>query len=562
MISIPAGTIKKIAFVSFMTFCLAAPCDRSYAASRRPRVKTIEPAKVISEAYYDKAWRTWQVGSKKEKEQVAKELKAIVRKSPEEFMGHYYLGIMTAEEGASAQALKHFETALLGFPQSADIHSRMGELLHAANKTDEAIEHFEEALKLEPENAKALARLGVYELESGNLDQALDLLTRARKVQPDNPETLRAMGAILIDKNSAKEALPILEQALLFDEKDAETHWILAKAYEKLDQPEKAAHHFEQARKLGRRDPEMKELIGYDLARSLVKSGKTKDAEAEYKKEIRKSSDPATGLTELAELYEDTGREDDAIKLYLKAYNINKTLGNGIMKAADIYIKREDYVNAENMLSILKNDPALKDKARLELQELEEMKEKQEKLKLGATLEDSKITDANAESTYHEMLSINSKDPEALEGLMNFYQERGYYDEALTYFRKLNKVNPDSDHNRKLIEKDLKNRYELDNYTLFGAKLPVPFKYSTAADDNLMNLAFNGENDRLKEVSFQILLSRKEYKEDRKLIEGLLDFYSERGRIDEAIKCVATMKRLGYYSTSEAAEKRSRLRGK
>ena len=75
------------------------------AATRRPKVKLQQPKQEISEAYYDKAWRTWQIGSKKEKEEVIKSLRSIVRKSPEEFMAHYYLGIMVAEEGSPAQAL-------------------------------------------------------------------------------------------------------------------------------------------------------------------------------------------------------------------------------------------------------------------------------------------------------------------------------------------------------------------------------------------------------------------------------------------------------------------------
>jgi pentatricopeptide repeat protein len=232
------------------------------------------------------------------------------------------------------------------------------------------------------------------------------------------------------------------------------------------------------------------------------------------------------------------------------------------MKAAEIYLRREDFDKAEETLSILKNNPEFKEKAKVELAELDEYREKQEKLKLEATLEDKKLTDADTESTFYQMLEINKKDPEALEGLMNFYQERGYYEEALDFFRRYNKVNPTSDHLKKLTEKDLKNRFEQDNYTLFGYKKPVPHKDSTASDDNLMNLAFNGENDRLKEVSFLILLSRTEFKSDRRLIEGILEFYAERGRVEEALKYVATMRRLGYYSDSEAAEKRAKIRGK
>jgi len=554
--------LPELFTVAMLTACFTVADIPLSAAPRRPKVKTLEPAPAVSEAFYDKVWRSYQIGSKKEKAEAIKQLKTVLRKSPEEFMAHYYLGIMISEEGSPTTALKHFETALLGFPKSADIHVRMAEILDQRNKVEEAYDHYEKALELEPLNPKALSRMGIFELENGNLSEAHQLLTKAREIQPDNPVTLRALGAILIDRNSPREALPILEQSLMFDEKHAENHWLLAKAYEKLDNPEKATHHFEQARKLGRRDTDIKELIGYDLARSLARSNKMAEAEAEYKKEIRKSQDPTTGLSELAQLYEDIGREDDAIKLYLQAYGMNKKLAAGVMKAAEIYLKRENYEKAEEMLAMLKNDPEFKERARIELEEIDDRKKLQETLKFENTLKDSSLTDQQKEETYYQMLNINKNDPTALEGLMTFYQERGYYDEAISWFRKYNRVNPTSDHNRKLIESDLKNRKKLDDFTLFQHKEPLPFKYVKTPEDDLRNLAFNGDNDRLKEVAFQILLDRKENKSERTLIEGLLNFYAERGRYNEASKQIAAMVRNGYYTKSEGAERRKKLRGR
>ncbi|GAB1352701.1 MAG TPA: tetratricopeptide repeat protein [Candidatus Rifleibacterium sp.] len=566
------------------------------AATRRPKVKLQQPKQEISEAYYDKAWRTWQIGSKKEKEEVIKSLRSIVRKSPEEFMAHYYLGIMVSEEGSPTQALRHLETALVGFPKSADIHVRMGTLLDSSKKSDQAVEHYRKALELEPANAKALSRLGIYELENSNLDKAYDLLYKARQVQPDNPDTLRGLGSILVEKNNPKEALPILEQALLFDQKHAETHWLLARAYEQAGQPEKAAEYFALAKKLGRRDPEMKELIGYDMARSLVKAGKMQEAEAEYKKEIKKNSDAATGHYELAQIYLDTGRENEAIASYNEAYKANKKLGDGMLKASDIYLHREEYDKAEEILKQLKKDPEYKDKAEMGLEEIKQTREKQEKLRLEAEMADRKMDDAGVEANFLQMLSLNKDDASALEGLVEFYKERGYYEKALYWFKRFNKVRPTSDANRKMIEKDLKDRNDQDNFSLFGRKLvtkdykdnkvldnspisgndltnkytgehtvwlkALPLKDSVIPDDNLMQLAFNGENDRLKELAFLILMTRTEYKKDRRLHEGLMEFYAERGRIEDAVKCINTLKSLGYFTAAEATEKRGKLRGK
>ncbi|MBU1106988.1 MAG: tetratricopeptide repeat protein [Candidatus Riflebacteria bacterium] len=593
--------LPKLLALVIAIYCILPAQDLSAVVRRKKIALAAEPVN-ISEAFYDKAWRDFQIGTKKEKAEVIKSLRAIVKKNPEEFMAHYYLGIMISQEGSPTTALRHLETALLGFPKSSDIHIRLGELLDARNKSEEAIEHFKSALALEPGNGKALARLGMFELENGNLKQAYDLLYKARQIQPDNPDILRGLGGAMINLGSAREAIEVLEQALLFDQKHAETHWQLAKAYEGMKNAEKAAEHYELARKLGRSGSDIKELIGYDLARNLMHSGKPQEAEAEYKKEIRKNADPATGYNELGQLYEDIGREDDAVKSYLQAYNANKKFADGIMRSAEIYLNRDDFVNAENFLNMLRRDPKFSEQVRTELEEISENRKLQESLKLEQKLDDSSNTDADIEETYYKMISVNKNDPVAVEGLMEYYKERGYYDQALYWFRQYNKISPTTDYNKKVIEKDLKNRLVLDNYTLFGWKLStnlrvyrldrnrnqrvtrevlsskdssvgdsdmmniafmaLPFKDSRAADDNLENLAFNGENDRLKEVAFYILLTRKEYKKTRKINEGLLDFYTERGRTEEALKCVATMKRLGFYSDYEAAAKRDKLRGK
>lgn len=553
--------LSELLILSFALCCIFSAADLSAAVRRKKIPLAPEPVQ-ISETFYDKAWRDFQIGNKKEKAEVIKSLRAIVRKSPEEFMAHYYLGIMISQEGSPTQALRHFETALLGFPKSSDIHVRIGELLDARNKADEAIEHYESALALEPGNGKALARLGMFELEQGNLKEARDMLTKARQAQPDNPDILRGLGAALIDLDSARDAIEVLEQALLFDQKHAETHWLLAKAYENVRNADKAAEHFENARKLGRRDAEIKELIGYDLARNLEKSGKLEDAIAEYKKEIRKNADPATGYYELARLYEDIGREEESIKSYLQAYNINKSFAEGIMRSAEMYLRREDFDNAENFLQMLRRDPRFGEQARDEIEAIEESKKRRESRRLEEKLMQTGNNDAEIEDTYYELIDRNKEDAEALDGLRKFYEERGYYSQALAVFRKYDKVNPGTAYGKKMIEQELKDKFARDNMALFGTKKDIDPKYSSISDEDLMNLAYNGENDRLREVAILALLTRKEYKKDRKLIEELMDFYEERGNTREALKCVTKLKRYGYYNDYEASAKRDELRGK
>ncbi|MEW6710583.1 MAG: tetratricopeptide repeat protein [Candidatus Riflebacteria bacterium] len=539
-------------------------------AAKKTKAKTSKTSFTtteVTEAFYDKAWRNFQIGSKKERQEVISALKAIVKKNAEEFMAHYYLGIMMTEEESTAAALKHLETALLGFPKSADIHVRIAKILTEKNKSDEALEHYREAIKLDPNNGPALSEVGIAEMEMGNNDLAFELLFKARQAQPDNVMTLRGLGAVMIERSENAEAAKILEQALLFDPKHADTHWLLAKAYENLQKPDKASEHYELARKLGRKDPEIKQMIGYDLARSLVKSGKYEEAEKEYKKAIGISDDKATGFSELANLYLDIGREDNAIDNFKKAYELDSQKGEGILAAAELYMKREDFDNALGLYEVLKKNKAFADQAKNAIKELEERRQIDEKLALEAKIEDGKADPATEEITYLEILESNPKDEETLKNLWEFYEERGYYDEAIKYFRAYNKSQPVSDFQKKLIEKELKNKRKLDNYTIFGWKDPIDYKNVTTSEEDLKQQAFNGENDRLKELAFDILAWRighyakeRSMGDDKPILEARVAFYEERGKVEEAVKTINALKRYGWWTADEASDKKKQIK--
>jgi tetratricopeptide (TPR) repeat protein len=555
--------LNSIGCALVAALCLISQPDNAFAAKKSTSFTTTE----VNDAFYDKAWRNFQIGTKKERNDVINALKGVVRKNPEAFMAHYYLGIMISEDGSPTTALRHFETALVGFPKSADIHVRIGKILDDKNKFEEATEHYRKAIELNPNNGTALSRVGIAELERGNNDQAYELLVRARQHEPDNPATLRGLGSILTETGNKDEAVKILEQALLFDQKHAETHWLLARAYESLRKPEKASEHYELARKYGRRDPEVKELIGYDLARSLMKAGKYNDAESEFKKAIRKSDDPGTGYYELGMLYSDIGRDDDAIKNLIKAYEEDRQFGAGIMKAASIYMYREDYGKAEEMYEMLKRDKNYKDQAKQALKDLEDRKNLNEQLALEAKLQQSRLNDATIENTYFELLDRDSKNEEALEGLWRFYEERGYYKDAITYFRKYNRIRPVSDYQKKLTEKELKDKWKAENNIIFGSNNPIEYRYVKTSTEDLLQIAEYGENDRIREEAMNILVYRIGRKgkdrnswEDKPVLEKQLEFYEERGRLKEALKVVTRLKRYGWYTDYEAKETRRELR--
>lgn len=513
-----------------------------------------------TEAFYDKIWNKYKVGDKNDKEDVIKTLKKIIKDTPDEFMAYYYLGIMSYDVEQSNQALRYFDTALSYMPNSSDIHLRMAKILEENNNIKEANNHYISALSIDNNNPIALSKVGIIELNNKNYEKAEEYLIKAKKLQPDNSETLKALGECWLNQLKYSNAAEILEQVLLFDNTDANSHFLLGKAYEKFGNYEKAAQHIELASKYGKKDSSLKNAIGYDIARNLTNSGKYEEAISAYKKEIKTNKAPAQGYYEMGEVFEKLEDGLKAVKAYQKAYELDKKLIKGIHRCVEIYQNLDDKVNAEKMLKILKSNSEYKEEATEMIEEIKRDEKEKAEQAIADKINSKDTKDANLESAYLEMYENNKKDSDSIENLYNYYKERGYYDEAIKWYRKYAKSASISDAEKKRVEKELKSKLEQDNYTLFGEKDDDKPNKSKVSSDELLTIAFNGDNDRQKELALQILLSRKDYKEDRKIVEGLANFYEERGKVKEATKYINQMKKLGYLSETQAKERKARLK--
>ncbi len=563
---------EKVILISAMAVALTfsgiaaeGATKKKTAAPKKAKAKTeakVEKKQIeTSEAFYDKMWEKYQIGTKEDKAEVIKTLKGIIKVTPDEYMAYYYLGIMTSEDSSTVnQAIRYFEDALTGFPKSADIHIRMAKLLDEKNKEDEALDHYKQALALDQENPIALSKVGLAELKNKNYEKAGEYLKKAKNLEPDNVETLRGLGEFWLNQGNYTGAIEILDQAILFDQTHAATHLLLGQAYEKNGNHDKAAEHTTLAAKYGKKDDNITEAIGYALARNLSKSGKFEEAIAAYKKEIKKNSDPAQGYFEMAETYEQLEDFKSAIKSYQKAFELNKKMASGIFRSAEIYAEEGNTNKARELLKQLKNNPEFGNKALDMLESMDKDEELKAERELAEKLSSKSTSDGELEEAYKTMYDSNKKDTANLEKLYKFYEERGYYDEALTWFRRYAKASNISSVDKKNTEQELKDRLEQDNYYLFGDKKEDKPSKSKVSSDDLMNQAFNGDNDRIKELSFQILLSRKDYKEDKKLLEGIVKFYEERGKAKDASKYINKMKSLGYLSESEAKDRKNSMK--
>jgi Flp pilus assembly protein TadD len=102
-----------------------------------------------------------------------------------------------------------------------------------------------------------LLTLAAHESQgAGRTEEALGLLERARTLAPEDVNVLNALGFCLAAAGRDEEALGAYGQAVAAEPRFAPPHAGKAVVHEKLGQLDQAIFHYEQAVKLGLRDPE------------------------------------------------------------------------------------------------------------------------------------------------------------------------------------------------------------------------------------------------------------------------------------------------------------------
>ncbi len=423
--------------------------------------KTVGAKEIESEdAFFERVWQQYEVGSDKEKKQAMTQLKGLLKKDPGNGMAHYYLGIMTSQEGSASTAEEHLRSALLAFPESEDILFRLGEVLSRKKKnSEEAVSLFEKTLSLNPNNGGALSFLGLKALEEGDLPKAIELLTKAAQFDPENRATYQGLGKALFVSNNPADALEPLKKAIVFDESDGDSHFYLGKSYEALGKVKEASEELEKAKKLGRKDVELKGKVGYDLAAALYDLGKTEEAIKEYQSAIRTATAPAIGWFEIGKIEETRGFLDKAMSAFKKAYELDKKMSEAQFRIGKILRgekKLKDAIASFEVIAKKKDDWA--EKAKNEIEEINALitEDKREQLIEIATTG----TEKEREKALFALLEIDKKDRFALEGLRDFYRETGNFHKSKTFILELKQAGHISQEEAKIQVAALQTRFE------------------------------------------------------------------------------------------------------
>lgn len=168
--------------------------------------------------------------------------------------------------GDYPDADKWLTRALQASPEDAEGWYYLGRTKYNENRFDEAIEAFERCLKMDSASLHAEYNLGLAYQGLGRTEDAAAAFRAAIARQEhrlsQDAEPFIDLGSLLLDENHPQEALPYLLKAVAISPQEFRAHEQLGRAYERLDQLERAQAEFEKAVALAPQNPRLHYVLG------------------------------------------------------------------------------------------------------------------------------------------------------------------------------------------------------------------------------------------------------------------------------------------------------------
>lgn len=184
-----------------------------------------------------------------------------IKKSPENAIAHYYLGVAYSNQGRYEEAIKEYQAAIRLKPDDGPSHSDLGIIYAKQGRLYEAINEYQIALRLDPIDVQAYAGLGtIYEF-TGNHEEAKKNLTIALKYEPGRLETLNTLGLVYLRMGHIDDAIVIFKDLSARDNSMVKARFNLGLAYAVKGMKDEARKVFEEVLRLNPKNVEAKQAL-------------------------------------------------------------------------------------------------------------------------------------------------------------------------------------------------------------------------------------------------------------------------------------------------------------
>jgi tetratricopeptide (TPR) repeat protein len=193
-------------------------------------------------------------------------------------------------QGNAASAADYAERAVKAAPQNNRLWFLLGYTTRMAGRYQKSVDAYQRGLRSEPGSVEGLSGLAQTYMRLGKSDEAKKLLMQVIAANPRRPVDLAMAGELFVQSGDLQRGTGLLERAEAM-QPSAHTEVILATAYMKMKQPERAKALLDRARTRGGRSADVfravanyyREQRDYDAAIRILNeiAHKTPDLQAE-----------------------------------------------------------------------------------------------------------------------------------------------------------------------------------------------------------------------------------------------------------------------------------------
>jgi tetratricopeptide (TPR) repeat protein len=141
------------------------------------------------------------------------------------------LGLLSAREGHTDEAIQQFQQALQLDPDHFIALENLGNAYRQAKRWDDAKATLQHALQLNPGSAEANYAIGMVYAQTDDENRAFDFLQKAIAEKPAYPEALNNLGVLYLRKNQPTDAESSFKEAIRVAPTFEQSYFNLARLY-------------------------------------------------------------------------------------------------------------------------------------------------------------------------------------------------------------------------------------------------------------------------------------------------------------------------------------------
>jgi tetratricopeptide (TPR) repeat protein len=242
-----------------------------------------------------------------------------------------------------AGASQHAQRAVALAPQNAKLWELLGYTSRLGSNTQQSIDAYNHALQVDPKSLDARSGLAQTYMKAGRTEEAKRLLTQVINADPKRTNDLMIAGELYLQTNEPQTAINYLQRADS-QKPSAHSELLMAMAYMRLKQPEKAKELLDVARRRAPNNVEIFQAVATFYRQQHDYQGAITTLLSAPKK-------TAPLLADLAFTYELAGDKQKAAETYVKAANGAPKEIKYQLSAAQALIANNDKQKAQDFLN-------------------------------------------------------------------------------------------------------------------------------------------------------------------------------------------------------------------